>query len=250
MALTELVRVDETRPPFVLATMDAAATRNRLGEAMVAQLTEALGRAERNPGTKVFALRAAGDTFCSGLALSDIGQASWRPRVAAVRNLLTRLMSSDLITVACVDGPATGGGVGLATACDQVIVGRQGGFRMTEVLLGLVPAVVLPVVARRVGEQRAFSLALSAREVRGAEAVRLGLADDWSEDAAEGLRHLLIRLHGADHGAVRALKRYRRELFAPVPDREDLMERVLDQRLSDPQARERLARFAGQGLLP
>jgi polyketide biosynthesis enoyl-CoA hydratase PksH len=250
MALTGLLRVEHARRPVVRATMCAAATRNRLDGPMVRQLAGALDQAERTPGAEVFLLCAEGDTFCSGLSLGDLDRADWRPRAAAVQVLLARLARSTLVTIASVDGSATGGGVGLAAACDQVVVGPQGSFRLTEVLLGLVPAIILPVLARRVGQHQAFSLALTAREVSGPEAVRLGLADEWSDEPDLGLRSLLVRLRSTDHTAVQAVKRYRDELFGTPSGQQELAEKELEQRLADPRVRERLARFQRQGLLP
>ncbi|WP_220472522.1 enoyl-CoA hydratase/isomerase family protein [Streptomyces pristinaespiralis] len=125
MALTAPapLRVDTGRPPLVRATLDTPATRNRLDDDMLTALTGALTAAEAAEGAEVFVLDATGDSFCSGIALGEADRDGWRPRLTAVHHLLQRLADSPLVTVAVVDGAATGGGVGLAAACDHVIAG-------------------------------------------------------------------------------------------------------------------------------
>lgn len=244
------VRVDTARTPVVRVTLDSPATRNRLDDELLAELTGALERAERTDAATVFVLDAIGDTFCSGIALGDIDHADWQPRLVAVHDLLRRLADSPLVTVAVVDGAATGGGVGLAAACDHVIAGPRASFRMTEVLLGLVPAVILPAVAERVGRHRAYSMALGAQELTAEEAAALGLADRHTDDCHHELRLLLRRLRAADPGAVRALKRYRRELYPCDEGHSDRSVRVVSERLGDERVRERLHTFHRQGLIP
>ncbi|MFJ8535828.1 enoyl-CoA hydratase-related protein [Streptomyces sp. NPDC093591] len=245
MALSRIA-VDRSRPPVVRVTLDSEATGNRLDEPMLAELTAVLDEAEATPGVRVFVLDAVGDTFCAGWAL-DALESAWRERIAAVGGLLTRLMASPLITIASVDGAALGGGVGLAAACDQVVVGEHATFRMTEVLLGLIPAAILPVVARRVGGHRAYGLALTARELSGPEAVEAGLADRQGGKA--GLRRILLALRAADPAALVALKQYYAELVPAPAQQEELFIEALGRRLADPQVHRRLAEFREQGLI-
>ncbi|PRH80482.1 enoyl-CoA hydratase/isomerase family protein [Streptomyces solincola] len=245
MALSRTA-ADWSRPPVVRVTLTGEATRNRLDEETLAELTAVLDEAEAAPGVQVLVLGAVGDAFCAGWALDSL-ESAWRERIAAVGELLTRLRTSPLITIAYVDGAALGGGVGLAAACDQVVVSERASFRMTEVLLGLVPAAILPVVARRVGGHRAYGWALTARELSGAQAVEAGLAD--RQGGRDGLRRVLIALRAADPAALVALKRYHAEL-APAPARyEERVAEVLGPRLADPRTHRRLADFREQGLI-
>jgi polyketide biosynthesis enoyl-CoA hydratase PksH len=249
--MTNPVVIDESHPTVVRATLSDPATRNRLDDRMIRDLTDALDRAERSRDAQVFVMDATGNTFCAGLSLGDLDHADWRPRISAVRSLLDRLTASPLVTIAVVDGPAIGGGVGLAAACDQVIAGPRASFRMTEVLLGLIPALALAVISRRVGPHQGFALALTARELPACEAVRLGLADRLTGETRLELRQLLVQLRGADPNALRALKRYHAELFvAPSVPEADLTMKVLGERLDDPRVRERLTLFDRQGLIP
>ena len=239
--------VDESRPPVVRVKMDRLETRNRLDDCMLSELIAAVDRAEATPDARVLVLEAVGDTFCAGLSLGGVQEADWRSRIGAVRTLLRRLSSSPLVTIAVVNGAALGGGVGLAAACDQVIAHPEATFRMTEVLVGLVPATILPVVASRVGEHRAFSLALMAKQVSATEAEGIGLADLLGGERE--LRGLVVGLRGATNSAVRAMKDYRMKHFPPRFVKEDLVLEVLRERLADTETRGRIDRLHENGLV-
>lgn len=245
MALSRIA-VDWSRPPVARVTLRSRSTRNRLDERVLVELTAALDEAEATPGVRVFVLDSVGETFCAGLALDELASA-WRARIAAVSRLLTRLTASHLITVALVDGAALGGGVGLAAACDQVVIGQHATFRMTEVVLGLIPAAILPVVARRVGGHRAYGLALTVRELSGPEAVEVGLADRQGGEG--GLRRILAALRAADPAALVALKRYYSELTPAPAQQEERVIEALGRRLAGPHVHRRLADLREQGLI-
>ncbi|BAL90257.1 putative enoyl-CoA hydratase/isomerase [Actinoplanes missouriensis 431] len=238
---------DDRTPGVVRLSLPGAA--GRLDDDLLGALLTEVGRAENTSGVRVLVLGAAGGTFCPGMAL-DVDTVDWRPRIAAIETLLRRLTTSPLVTVAVVDGPATGGGVGLAAACDHVIAGERARFRLTEVLLGLVPAVILPVLARRMGAHRAYSLALTAREFDGAEAGRLGLADHCTTDPDGELRRVLTGLRRADHAAIRALKRYYTGHLDASAGNWEPAAGVLARRFADPSTRQRLAGLRRHGLIP
>jgi len=77
--------------------------------------------------------------------------------------------------IAAVQGRALAGGAGLATACDVVLAREDAIFGYPEVRLGAVPAMVMTMLRRSVGEKHAFDLVASGRMVNAAEAERIGL---------------------------------------------------------------------------
>ena len=90
------------------------------------------------------------------------------------------------------------GGVGLVAACDLAVAGPAATFTLSETLWGLLPAMVMPFLVRRVGPQRAFRLTLSAETIDASEAHRIGMVDELAENPEVKLRALerrLSRLH-------------------------------------------------------
>ncbi|MFI2710527.1 enoyl-CoA hydratase-related protein [Micromonospora sp. NPDC018662] len=247
MSLTRgrgLLRVDLARPEH----------RNRIDASLLTELAAAVDEAERDPDCRVLVLSASGEDFCAGTDLSDGPPDAADLRGAAGVELpywrmLDRLARGELVTVAVVDGRATAGGVGLAAACDLVLAGARARFRLTEVLVGLVPAMALPFVARRVGEQRAFTATLLAEDLDSAAAVSCGLADLAAEDVEALLRRVLAGLGRVDRGTAAALKRYRARLFSRDPALGRDASALLLDRLADPTARRLLERLRATGVM-
>ena len=98
--------------------------------------------------------------------------------------------------VALVHGRALAGGCGLATACDLILAAESAQFGYPEVQRGFVPAIVMTMLRRTMGEKLAFDLATTGRVLDGTEAATAGLASrvyedaDFEEQAGEVLRVL------------------------------------------------------------
>jgi 3-carboxymethyl-3-hydroxy-acyl-[acp] dehydratase len=223
---------------------------NPLAPALVDPLLTVLDAAEADRTCRAVLISAAGPHFCRGLDLNDV-PATWlaEPADMPTWRLFDRLRTAPVVTVALVDGQATGGGVALAGACDLVIAGEAASFRFTEVLLGLVPAQALPFVADRVGAQHAFRMALTACDVGAAEAARIGLADMVYPRSGDGVRPLLLGLRRLAPDTVRALKRLRGELFPRPPWLRETAGRAFVNRFCDPAVAARLDQLRLAGVL-
>jgi polyketide biosynthesis enoyl-CoA hydratase PksH len=115
----------------------------------------------------VVALRGADDdTYCLGLA---IGSSLDGPSAThAFSDLLGRMHDSPKPLLAVVDGRAIGGGMGLACACDWVLATARASFALPELLWGLVPAIIWPVITDRMAPHVARQWTLSAHTRTGA----------------------------------------------------------------------------------
>lgn len=179
----------ETRTDNGVATITLAdpETRNAItGEEMIEDLLDALHDAETDPDVVVTILNAAGPAFSSGGNVKDMaageGLFSGSPveQVEAYRDSiqqLTRfLATTDLVTIAEVNGPAVGAGFDLVLGCDLRFGSRNARFAHTFIEMGIIPgdggAWLLP---RVVGWQRATELALTARFITSAEAESYGI---------------------------------------------------------------------------
>ncbi|MGW1007358.1 enoyl-CoA hydratase/isomerase family protein [Streptomyces sp. NPDC002520] len=228
----------------------AVLTRPTLCGDMVRQLADAIGAAESAPGCRLLVLSSAGPSFCRGMGIEGPRMPSWMEAPDnPLWTLLERLTRSTVATVALVGGAAEGGGVGLAAACDIVLAGPGASFRLGEVTLGLLPAVILPFIARRVGAQRSFHLALTARTLDADAAVGIGLADTAVADLDHGLRVLRRDLRRSTDDAVADLKRYHTALH-PLRGSAEQATALLRDRFAAPATRARLAAFHREGLLP
>jgi methylglutaconyl-CoA hydratase len=96
--------------------------------------------------------------------------------------LLRTLNTLKKPTIARVHGAAYGGGVGLIAACDIAIGTQDAMFGLTEVRLGIIPAVISPYVVAAMGERHARRYFLTGERLTAAEAYRIGLLSDLVSD--------------------------------------------------------------------
>ncbi len=179
--MSERVRLAVDDDGIATVTLDRADKRNALDPAMIAELEEAFAAAEADPRVRVVVLQAEGKDFCAGADLAHIESTVTMDRdelVADARRLgelFVRMRRLPKPIVAAVHGNALAGGAGLAGACDVVLAADDAVFGYPEVHIGFVPAMVLTMLVRAVGEKRAFELVATGRRVDAAEARELGL---------------------------------------------------------------------------
>ncbi|HTY94817.1 MAG TPA: enoyl-CoA hydratase/isomerase family protein [Steroidobacteraceae bacterium] len=162
---------------------------------------------------------ATEETFCLGLAL---GSPHAGPVPAqAFSALLTGLHGADKPLIAVVDGRAIGGGMGLAAACDWLIATDRATFALPELLWGIAPAIIWPVLAQRMTQHALRQWVLSAHARPAAEALAAGLADEVVPpdglDRALGRRlRMLRRLEPAALVELRSWSRRSSQLDLPA----------------------------------
>jgi methylglutaconyl-CoA hydratase len=196
-------------------TLNRPDKRNAIDSPMVEQLLQQLERAGLDADVSVVVLRGAGKDFCAGADLAEMlasadrsageNEASAR-RLGEVFIAMRRLPKA---VVAVVHGRALAGGCGLATACDLVLAQSDASFGYPEVRRGFVPAMVMAMLRRAVGEKVAFDLVGTGRLLTAEEARALGLvarvfpAASFDEDVAQ----LLGELAASSASALAFIKR-------------------------------------------
>ncbi len=171
------------------ATLNRPDKRNAIDTPMIDALLATLERADLDAGVRVVALRGAGADFSAGMDLNELLSSADRPvdenRAAALRfgQIFLRMRRLPKPIVAVVRGRALAGGCGLASACDLVLAVESAKFGYPEVQRGFVPALVMTLLRRAVGEKVAFDLAATGRILTATEAAAVGLVSRVYEDA-------------------------------------------------------------------
>lgn len=166
----------------------------------------------------------------------------------ALAEMLETLHRLPKPTVAVVQGPAYGGGVGLVAACDIAIASREAArFALTEVRLGLIPATISPYVIAAIGQRQASRYFLTAEVFDAEEALRIGLVHVLAPNASlhDAAAEVLKALAAGAPGAQAASKDLIRAVAGRPVDRDmirDTAERIATARASD-EARERVRAF-------
>lgn len=162
-------------------TLNRPEMRNALNAELVRALKDGLAQAEADVSVRVVALRGAGKDFCSGADLAEmerIATMGLEENVEDARSLgalFRQMRAHRQPVVAVVHGRALAGGCGLATACDLVLARDDAELGYPEVHLGFVPALVMTILRRKVGEGEAFHLVTQGDRFGAEEARRLGL---------------------------------------------------------------------------
>lgn len=210
------VRYDMDEAGVVTLTLDRPGKRNALDGRTVFELGQALERAEADDAARVVVLRGAGPDFCAGADLSELERiaAGAEPvdnlrDAGALGALLVRMRRVGKPIVAAVHGHAVAGGAGLATACDIVLARDGAVFGYPEVRLGFVPAMVMALLRRVVGEKLAFELVARGETIDADAAARLGLVNHvFPADTFDGdVAGFVAELAGRSPSALRLIKR-------------------------------------------
>jgi polyketide biosynthesis enoyl-CoA hydratase PksH len=166
-----------------------------------------LAQVEHKDRAAYITIEGTAASFCDGMGLYEAAQRTPEPTtwIDGFADLLRAIETTPCPVIALVGGRVLGGGVGLVAASDIVIATPDATFGLPELLFGLVPATVLPVVARRIGLTRARWLAVSAQVVAADEAWRLGLVDEVG-DLEPTLAKYVRRIEKLDARAVGELK--------------------------------------------
>jgi enoyl-CoA hydratase/carnithine racemase len=181
--------------------------------AALTELEALLRGADADPHCRVLVLGSEGTEFCRGMDLHGLARGvPYDAAIAAYARCLWLLRTIRPATVCVIESAATGGGVGLVAACDLVIASRGATFVLPELLLGLLPAALLPVLCERVGSGRARRLCLTGEVLHGAEAAQLGLVDQCVDDSQLALATILKHLLRISPVAVGRLKRHLGEI--------------------------------------
>lgn len=170
------------------ATLNRPDKRNAIDTAMIDALLAALKRADLDAEVRVVAVRGAGQDFCAGMDLNELLASAdhtvEQNRQAALHfgSIFVRMRRIPKPVVAVVQGRALAGGCGLATACDLVLAAESAQFGYPEVQRGFVPAIVMTLLRRAVGEKVAFDLAATGRALGAKEAAAVGLVSRVFDD--------------------------------------------------------------------
>jgi methylglutaconyl-CoA hydratase len=165
-------------------TLNRPELHNAFDDGLIAALLAELRRLAADPRLRLLVLCASGKSFSAG---ADLG---WMRRTADYsrqENLADALQLAELMrtldsfprpTLALVQGAAFGGGVGLVACCDIAIAAETASFCLSEVKLGLIPAVISPYVIAAIGLRQARRYVLSAERFDAHEARRFGLVHE------------------------------------------------------------------------
>ena len=227
-------------------TLDSPHNRNALSRQLVGELFERLERADADPDALVVLLRSSGRVFCSGADLSEAATTPMEEGARAIVALQRAIVALSKPVVTVVEGAARAGGIGIVAASDLVLTAEDATFALTEVKLGLTPAVISLTVLPRLTPRAAALTALGGEVFTGAEAVDHGLvtravpADQLSGAVADLLASLTT---GAAQGLRETKALLGRELLERIDARGEELVALSARLFGSDEAREAMTAF-------
>ena len=206
--------VIEIKDGVATLTLNRPEVHNAFDEALIAQLTEAFTAAINETSVRAVVLRANGKSFSAGADLN------WMKRMAGfseAENLADAKRLAELLrvidtcpkpTIARVHGHAFAGATGLIACCDLAVAVTEAEFAVTEVRLGLIPAVISPYLIRAMGVRQARRWFLTAERFSAEQALAMNLVHEVvsAEELDPCVDHWLDAIRKAGPNALAAAK--------------------------------------------
>lgn len=168
----------------VTITLNRPEARNALSPELVAELKSAFTSIDSQAGTRVVVLAAAGSAFSAGgdiAAMEQMATFSYEENLADSRSFdeMYRIVDEcPCPVIARVNGAAMGGGAGLVACADIAVAVESASFALSEVRVGIIPAVVGTYVTAKIGVGWARRLLLTGERFDAATARTIGLVHE------------------------------------------------------------------------
>ena len=170
-------------PPSALITLNRPQVRNALSPDLVKGFHRALDQVEQRDDVAAVIVTGEGKAFCGGADLRILQEMvtqsaeEVRQDSGELMKFFSRIYEFPRPVIAAVNGPAFGGGCGLASVCDIVVAVKEATFAYTEAKVGFIPALVAVFLVRICGEKKARELLFTGRVFSAEEAQKIGLVN-------------------------------------------------------------------------
>ena len=191
-------------------TFNNPSKKNALNSEMMGSMIAALEESSNYDELRAIVIRGEGSIFCSG---ADVN--TWEPE--QLQLLLKTISECSIPTIAMVHGACLGGGMGVICACDFVLSEENTKFGFPEIRIGMIPAVILPYVSRKIHLSKIRELFITGEQFGNDLAHSLGILHHNND-----IKRLI---HSIEQGAPEAQKNIKSLLNSnilskPISDRD------------------------------
>lgn len=192
-------------------TMNRAEVHNAFDDSMINELRAVLAEVTANPKVRVLVLKGAGKNFSAGADLAwmrAMAQKNYQENITDAENLgalMWELKHLTIPTIALVQGAVFGGAVGLVACCDLAVATENATFCLSEVKIGLIPAVISPYIVQAMGPAATRRYTLTAERFNATTAQQHGLVHEVVTDIHQAEKKVAEFVHTLCHNSPAAL---------------------------------------------
>lgn len=246
--------IPEISEPYATLWLNQPEILNALNPSLIEELIKSFRWLGEMKEIRVIILRAKGRSFCAGADLNwmkNISNQTYRQNLRQIKRLaecFKVIYRSDKAVISMLHGNVYGGALGLIGAGDITIASKDTLFRMPELRLGLVPALIMPYLLPRLKVSGLKYYMLSGAELNASEAQKAGLVDILCENEAEmeiKAEELIRNIALSSPGAVADAKSLLRKLNKSFINSDIILRSaiVITKRMRSDDARERMIKF-------
>jgi len=200
----------DRRGSVLSLSLNNPSKKNALNSEIMGALFAAIEETKKYEELRVIVIKGEGSVFCSGADVKN-----WEPNQLQI--LLKSIAECSLPTIAEVNGACLGGGMGLICACDFVVAKSSTRFGFPEVRIGMIPAVILPYVSRKITLSKIRELFITGERFGNDKAHSLGILNHNND--------INDLIHSIEQGAPEAQKNIKSLLNSnilskPINDRD------------------------------
>lgn len=208
-------------------TLSRAEVHNAFDDQMITEIRGALAKVRVSSQARVLVLKAEGKSFSAGADLNwmrSMAKKNYDENIADSNQLAALMRELDQLpipTLALVQGAAFGGAVGLVACCDFAVATQHASFCLSEVKIGLIPAVISPYVIQKLGYSAARRFMITAERFRAEKALALGLIHEAVEDidaAEQVIAQLITQLLANSPQAMHQAKKLAQDVYHAALD--------------------------------
>jgi methylglutaconyl-CoA hydratase len=168
---------------IVTVTLNRPEVHNAFNLPMVKEIYDIFMKLSDDNSVKCIVLTGNGKSFCAGADLNwfrDVSDKSYRDvynEILLLAKLLYLIFTHPKPVIGRINGPAVGGGVGLAAVCDITIASESASFGLNEISIGIIPSIIAPYLIKRMGENATREYFLSGEKITAKRALELKLVN-------------------------------------------------------------------------
>jgi enoyl-CoA hydratase/carnithine racemase len=198
ITMNAAILLEENDRGVLRFTLNRPDARNALSAALMSKLLEALGRAAKDPETRVVVIAGAGPAFCAGHDLremrADQRRETYERLFAQCSELMLAIVRLPKPVIAEVHGVATAAGCQLVATCDLAVAATDARFATPGVNIGLFCSTPMVALTRAVGRKAAMEMLLTGKLIDAETAQAIGLINrvvprEGLREAVDGLAH-------------------------------------------------------------